>query len=1010
MPPGSHTDVHAERQFVRRNHADVYSSGNSTVDAIKIVNLALLITLTMKTAFLTALSVFLLNASTAYSQYFSWGGNIMPEVKDMGIDGQGNVIQAGVYDAAGMDADPGTGVVPLDYSGGNDVFIQKLDSDGNLLWVKSIGTISEEYVESIAVDAAGNSYIAGGFGAPMDIDPGSGVFTLPYIGQHFLLKLDPDGNFVWAKESEVYFRAITVDDAGLLYLAGAIFGTVDLDPGTGSLMESAPDGACAIIKCDNQGNAQWAKVIGPGFITGYSIDTDADGNVYTAGMYNGNSPIDFDPSAGVYTFPVNTTTTDLFIQKLSANGDFLWAKSVNGDTNYLFLYAMMCDPAGNVYSAGILSDEAVDADPGPGVFMVGGGTNATLTFVQKLDTNGDFMWAHSIDIPSQGISEQVFDMDLDAAGNIYLAGIIGGTDIDLDPGTGEYMIDATYSQAIIRKISPAGAFISALQFDANEVSGVNLGSDNAIYANGRFIGDGDLDPGPGAFPIVTSSGPVSFDIESYAVKFTQDLCSDMRLIVDSVSNLTCADPEGYASGHGFGGAEPYSYLWATTPSTADSTAVFGHTGFFTFIITDAINCTLSADVLIGGSDLNEFDLDVNLAAAGFRPGSVEAVSLDAFNHGCVPASGELRLILDTSVAYAGYYNIEPTNLLGDTIVWSFEDLADDSLHLVPVIYVQTDTTLQEGDQLCFKVIITPQAGDANVLNNEKTYCFTAVNSYDPNIKSAYPQGSCPPAYVLKEETLTYTVQFQNTGTAEAINIYVLDSLDMNLDAQSLRIAGSSHPVITELYDGHYVKFRFNNIHLADGTTDEPASHGYVIFEIKPLAGITEGAVVENTAHIFFDYNAPVSTNTVSRTLVEEIPQSYMNTDVATICAACSYEWYGTSYTTPGTYTHIEESTDGCSVFDTLVLQHTLGVNELTAGSFTLYPNPAAESFTIDLGTEMQNVTVVLMDMKGSMLHETVYGQARFIKESLEGQEQGMYLVRIFAGDRSGVMRVVKRDF
>ena len=114
--------------------------------------------------------------------------------------------------------------------------------------------------------------------------------------------------------------------------------------------------------------------------------------------------------------------------------------------------------------------------------------------------------------------------------------------------------------------------------------------------------------------------------------------------------------------------------------------------------------------------------------------------------------------------------------------------------------------------------------------------------------------------VGEEHWLTYTIHFQNTGTAAAQNIELRDTLDADLDLATFQVLAQSHGMQT-FVTGNAVRFSFPNINLPDSTTDEPNSHGYVQYRINTLPNLSLGTAVENTASIYFDFNAPVVTNT-----------------------------------------------------------------------------------------------------------------------------------------------------
>jgi uncharacterized repeat protein (TIGR01451 family) len=124
------------------------------------------------------------------------------------------------------------------------------------------------------------------------------------------------------------------------------------------------------------------------------------------------------------------------------------------------------------------------------------------------------------------------------------------------------------------------------------------------------------------------------------------------------------------------------------------------------------------------------------------------------------------------------------------------------------------------------------------------------------MKEVYPVNVLP-GY---DDWFTYTIHFQNTGNAPAFNIRLRDTLDANLDINSFEVRGYSHPAQISI-NGNILTVRFNNIMLPDSTTDYDGSMGYFQYRLKPLPNLPNGTQIENTAYIYFDYNAPIITNT-----------------------------------------------------------------------------------------------------------------------------------------------------
>jgi len=184
------------------------------------------------------------------------------------------------------------------------------------------------------------------------------------------------------------------------------------------------------------------------------------------------------------------------------------------------------------------------------------------------------------------------------------------------------------------------------------------------------------------------------------------------------------------------------------------------------------------------------------------------------------------------------------------------------------LMLKTDTTAQLGDLICVNIIVNPIDNDLNPTNNSFNHCYSVVNSYDPNIKQHWPR-NVQPGF---DGYFNYIIYFQNTGSAPAFNIRLADTLDTNLDVNTFQVTNYSHPVNTSL-SGQVLTFRFFNIMLPDSTSDFEGSIGYVQYRIKPKADLPLGTVIENTAHIFFDFNDAIVTNTTQNEYVIKPPEA-----------------------------------------------------------------------------------------------------------------------------------------
>lgn len=312
------------------------------------------------------------------------------QIESIAVDDNGDIYTTGRF-VFTVDFDPGPGVYNLDASNGttnnsSDIFVQKLDANGDFLWAHDFGANNYDRGNAVAIDANGDVYFAGYFLATVDFDPGPGVESFNGSqGDGYLLKLTPNGEFIWVKtirgSSSQNINAIVLDTAGMIYLAGNCSSSfTDFDPGPATYNPPSFGNSDAFVeKLDSLGNFVWAhRFGGPGYDYANAIDIDADGNVYTTGKFTDS--MDIDVSANVLNLYSNGGD-DVFIQKLSNNGDYLWSTQIGGSENDIG-QGILIDQQNSIYTTGKFRDTA-DFDPTSGVYnlIVTSGIDG---FIQKL--------------------------------------------------------------------------------------------------------------------------------------------------------------------------------------------------------------------------------------------------------------------------------------------------------------------------------------------------------------------------------------------------------------------------------------------------------------------------------------------------------------------------------------------------------------------------------------------------------------------------------------------------
>ena len=220
-------------------------------------------TLNMTSAGSADVFVSKLNSSGNFLWAKKLGGLGYDTANALAIDGAGNVYATGYFNGT-ADFDPGDGTFDMTSAGEDDVFVSKLNSSGNFVWAKKLGGTRANRAIGIDVDGAGNVYTSGRSQGTADFDPGVGTENLTSAGGYgFVSKLNSSGNFVWAKilgtangaaYGDVYAYGVTVGDDGSVYTAGFFGGTVDFDPGTGTAnLTSSASYDVFVLKLDATG-------------------------------------------------------------------------------------------------------------------------------------------------------------------------------------------------------------------------------------------------------------------------------------------------------------------------------------------------------------------------------------------------------------------------------------------------------------------------------------------------------------------------------------------------------------------------------------------------------------------------------------------------------------------------------------------------------------------------------------------------------------------------------------
>ena len=290
----------------------------------------------------------------------------------------------------------------------SDVFVAKLDLNGNVQWLRSFPGTATDTAYHTAVDHGGNIYILGSFSSTTMIFDTITLSATSGSSDIFLAKLDPAGNVLWARspggsKPDTGYR-MTIDASDNIFVTGYFGGTGTFGSTT---LTSAGGDDVYVAKYNSSGDVQWAVGGGgTGTEEGFGIALDAAGNSYITGFF----------SSATATFGSQIIHraggNDMFVVKVSPTGTFLWARSAGG-TGDDRGRDVAVDNQGNVYVSGVFSGTATF---GTNILTSVGGLDMFLT---KYDPNGNLQWV----VPFTGLSDdQANEIEFDGNGHLYMSG------------------------------------------------------------------------------------------------------------------------------------------------------------------------------------------------------------------------------------------------------------------------------------------------------------------------------------------------------------------------------------------------------------------------------------------------------------------------------------------------------------------------------------------------------------------------------------------------------------
>jgi len=429
-----------------------------------------------------------------------WVSDKNYDIHHLAVNDTGDIYALGHgTDNVDYDPYPAEDIEPEDLT----TFLSKFDWGGGYEWslrwdLYFLGTCG-----GLALDQSGNVYIVGTYKGTADFDAGPGVheetsFNNGGERNMFLLKLTPDGEFVWVVtwpgEIIVSPEAITTDNQSNIFIGGYFNKYQDFDPGPGTDIQGIDSGEhhAFIVKVDQYGVYQWARTWGDAYKAACQyVVTDSLCNVIAAGRFDGT--VDLDPGDGtdIHVTDIGYASS---ISKFTSDGEYMWGRSLSAQGSYP-APALAVDSGDSIFIAGHFSN-VVDFDPGTNI-DIRFSNGESDAYLSKYDPEGIYQWV----LTWGGLErEYTYNMAIDSFDNIYVLGSFHDT-VDFDPGPGvnEKTMDPESLNFYLSRFDSnyTHDWVAAWDRSMGRTIAVDL-LGNAYLGHGETYGEpvGDFDPGP----------------------------------------------------------------------------------------------------------------------------------------------------------------------------------------------------------------------------------------------------------------------------------------------------------------------------------------------------------------------------------------------------------------------------------------------------------------------------------------------------------------------------------
>ncbi|MFI5219104.1 MAG: T9SS type A sorting domain-containing protein [Bacteroidia bacterium] len=875
-------------------------------------------------------------ALNCVAQEIEWqkcfGGSYYESASEIVQTYDGNFVIAGSTESNDGDVSGLHGIGMWDY------WIIKVSISGNLQWQKCFGGSQDDLAYSI-IQTHDNGFVVIGGTESTDGDVTGYHGGNPYRDA-WVVKLDSVGNIEWQKclggTYDDVLSSVIETTQNELILAGFT------ESNDGDVVGNHGGNDAWVVKLDSNGYLIWQKCFGgSNHDLGISMTTTGNGNYKIIGCTQSNDG-DVSGMHGV---------TDYWLLEMDSSGNLLWQKCYGGTSPEQASSIIHTSDNGYLFGGWTTSNNG----------DVSGFINDPDVWLVKVDSIGNIQWEKCLGGDSY-ISKISLIQDSTKG---YLIATYSSQDTILNNfhgGADDWMIYLDSLGNILGQKCFGGTHNdfpgSLIKINENKFILVSSSSSN----NGDVINNNNIYPSSNIWMMgITTdfnqiSGKLFIDVNNNLLQEAGEPAISNNTVTEiNSSRFNLSGQNGnynvavLDSGNFTVHPAPINY-YNPVPST--------HTAYFSSINqTDSLN-----DFAFQPTGVFN-DLCVNITPMGrFRAGFNASYMINYENLGTTTLSPTVIFFPDNDVTFVSA-NPVANSVTVDSVVWNFGPLAPFQTGSI-LVTVNVNVGTPIGTFINCNVRIEPIAGDANAVCNYAEWGVYTVGSIDPNAilvdeDTVFTMQLSNPPY------LEYIIYFQNTGNDTAFNARVLNNLPPELDVASFEFVASSHPMnITYGAYARLMTFTFDNILLPDSNVNEPESHGFVRYRIKPNTTLVAGDSIRNTAFIYFDFNAPVQTNTAVTEIVSPTGMSELN------------------------------------------------VQSL---KFKVYPNPARDAVTI----ETSGLEYGLSREFGMKLFD-LYGREVFFKQyqtisnqhqttiNVSGFSNGIYFLEINSGERAYRAKFVKQ--